>query len=141
MSLAMSKMEREAFLADVHVGIIAIPRAGAGPMAVPIWYDYEPGGAVRIITNLSSRKGKLLQDCERISLVAQTESLPYRYVSVEGPFTTTPTKPNELLEMAVRYLGELQGKAYAGGNSDEAGDSVVIHLTPERWLSVDYAKA
>lgn len=140
MSLAMSKSAREAFLADVHVGIIAIPRTDGGPMAVPIWYDYEPGGDVRIITNLGSRKGKLLQQAERISLVAQTEQLPYQYVSVEGPFRTTPTQPDELLAMAIRYLGDKQGRAYADASSD-GGDSVVVHLKPERWLSVDYGQA
>lgn len=140
MSLAMSKAEREAFLADVHVGIIAIARPDHGPMAVPIWYDYEPGGAVRIITNSTSRKGELLAGVDRISLCAQTESLPYKYVSVEGPFTMTDTKPDELLAMAVRYLGEKQGRAYAE-HSPDSGDSIVVHLTPERWLSVDYAKA
>ncbi len=140
MSLAMSKAEREAFLADVHVGIIAISREGAGPMAVPIWYDYEPDGAVRIITDVSSRKGQLLQKTDRISLVAQTETAPYQYVSVEGPFTTTKTTPEELLSMAIRYLGDEQGRAYAKA-SGVGEDSIVVHLHPERWLSVDYAKA
>lgn len=140
MSLAMDKAAREAFLADVHVGIIAIARDGAGPMAVPIWYDYTPGGTVNIITNLSSRKGKLLQAVDRISLVAQTEAPPYKYVSVEGPFKTTPTTPDELLAMAIRYLGEKQGRAYAEASA-AGDDSVVVRLTPERWLSVDYAKA
>ena len=44
MSLAMTKQEREAFLADVHVGVISIEEAGRGPLTVPIWYDYQPGG-------------------------------------------------------------------------------------------------
>ena len=44
MSLAMTKQEREAFLADLHVGVISIDEAGRGPLTVPIWYDYQPGG-------------------------------------------------------------------------------------------------
>ena len=43
MSLKMTKEEREAFLADLHVGVISIARDGRGPLTVPIWYDYEPG--------------------------------------------------------------------------------------------------
>ena len=42
MSLAMTKEERETFLADLHVGIISIPEEGRGPLTVPIWYLYEP---------------------------------------------------------------------------------------------------
>ena len=43
--MSMSKSEREDFLAQVHVGILAIAGdEGAGPLAVPIWYSYQPGG-------------------------------------------------------------------------------------------------
>ena len=85
MSLTMTKEEREAFLADVHVGVISVAEDGHGPLTVPVWYSYEPGGEVRIITARASRKGKLLERAGRFSLCAQTETPPYKYVSVEGP--------------------------------------------------------
>ena len=113
MSLAMSVEERQAFLADLHVGIVSIARKHKGPLAVPIWYDYEPGGEVWMITNESSIKGKLLGNASRISLCVQTEAAPYSYVSVEGPFTVSATEEGQLLQMAIRYLGEVGGKAYA----------------------------
>ena len=50
MSLAMTKKEREAFLADLHVGVISIEQAGGPPLTVPIWYDYKPGAGVWAIT-------------------------------------------------------------------------------------------
>jgi len=80
----MTKEEREAFLADVHVAVISVAEHGHGPLVVPIWYSYEPGGEVRIITGRTSRKGKLLERAGRFSLCVQTETLPYKYVSVEG---------------------------------------------------------
>ena len=88
MSLTMTKEEREAFLADVHVGVISVAEDGHGPLTVPIWYSYEPGGEVRIITARRSRKGKLLERAGRFSLCAQMETPPYKYVSVEGPIVT-----------------------------------------------------
>ena len=42
----MTEQEREAFLADLHVGVISIPRPDGPPLTVPIWYDYEPGGDI-----------------------------------------------------------------------------------------------
>ena len=84
----MTKEEREAFLADVHVGVISVAEDGHGPLTVPIWYSYEPGGEVRVITGRTSRKGKLLERAGRFSLCVQTETLPYKYVSVEGPIVT-----------------------------------------------------
>jgi len=34
----------ELFLADLHVAVISIPLMDRGPLTVPIWYVYEPGG-------------------------------------------------------------------------------------------------
>jgi hypothetical protein len=83
-SLTMTKQQRESFLADLHVGIISIPEEGRGPLTVPIWYSYEPGGELRVVTARTSRKARLLQRAGRFSLCAQTETPPYKYVSVEG---------------------------------------------------------
>jgi hypothetical protein len=140
MSLTMSSSERELFLSALHVGIISIPRATKGPLTVPIWYDYRPGGELWVITDADSIKGKLLTKTSRISLCAQTETAPYQYVSVEGPFTTRPSTQEELLAMAVRYLGEEQGKAYAENSADGGEGSIVVAIAPETWFSVDYNK-
>ena len=61
MSMKMTKDEREAFLADLHVGVLGINH-GDVPLAVPIWYDYEPGGDVWVLTSPDSIKGKALED-------------------------------------------------------------------------------
>ena len=115
MSLAMTKQEREAFLADLHVGVISIEEAGRGPLTVPIWYDYEPGGELWILTDRASRKGKALDaaDPERVG------------------------RP-----MAHRYLGKELGDQYLEATSaDEASrESVCFRMRPEHWLTVDYAK-
>lgn len=139
MSLKMSDEEREEFLSGLHVGIMGIGREGRGPLTVPIWYDYEPGGDVWVITDANSLKAKALNGVERISLCAQTEAPPYQYVSVEGAYTTRPSSPEALLHMAIRYLGEEGGQAYA--ESSEAGaDSLIVSFMPDRWLTVDYGK-
>ena len=136
----MSSSERERFLSALHVGIISIPRATKGPLTVPIWYDYQPGGELWVITDADSIKVKLLTKASRISLCAQTETAPYQYVSVEGPFTTRPSTQEELLAMALRYLGEEQGKAYAENSADGGEGSIVVAIAPETWFSVDYNK-
>ena len=143
MSLAMSKQEREAFLAEVHVGLISIAEPGRGPLCVPIWYAYEAGGELRIVTGRESRKGRLLQAAGRFSLCAQTETPPYKYVSVEGPVTGVEPVDLErdLRPLAHRYLGRELGDRYVeetGGADRE--ESVLVRMRPERWLTVDYAK-
>jgi nitroimidazol reductase NimA-like FMN-containing flavoprotein (pyridoxamine 5'-phosphate oxidase superfamily) len=44
-SVSMSAGEREAFLAEVHVGVLAVEGGpGRGPLVTPVWYSYRPGG-------------------------------------------------------------------------------------------------
>lgn len=137
---SMSQAEKEAFMAELHVGVIGINDPDHGPLTVPIWYDYEPGGELWMITGSQSRKGKLLTPGSRISLAAQTEDAPYKYVSVEGPIThIEATDAGTLLAMAQRYLGQEMGAAYAQGS--DLGEQVTVRMQPQRWLAVDYAKA
>ena len=144
MSLKMSKSEREAFLADVHVAVISVADEPRGPLTVPIWYSYTPGGDVCIITDRSSRKGGLLERAGRFTLCVQSEALPYKYVSVEGPITSIQKSDVERdgRPMAHRYLGPELGDQYTEATSADraAADSVLIRMRPEHWLTVDYAK-
>ncbi len=135
----MTQQEKETFLAGLHVGVLGINDPGAGPLTVPVWYDYAPGGDLWLITGQSSRKGKLLQAGSRVSLVAQTEAAPYTYVSVEGPITRIEaTEPDALEAMAVRYLGAEQGAAYYAAS--DINGQITVRISPERWLAVDYSK-
>jgi uncharacterized protein len=140
-SLAMTKQERERFLADLHVGIISIPEEGRGPLTVPIWYLYEPGGELRVVTARTSQKALLLQRAGRFSLCAQTETPPYKYVSVEGPVIAI--EPADLerdrRSLARRYFGADLGDRYIESTRDLVGN-VLVRMRPERWLTVDYAK-
>jgi len=144
LSLAMTKSEREAFLAALHVGVLSISHSGRGPLSVPIWYDYQPGGELWVLTDRDSRKGKLLKTGKRISLCAQTETAPYQYVSVEGPIVAIEPSDRErdARPMAHRYLGAALGDRYIEATSGdrEAGGSIVVRMRPERWLTVDYKK-
>jgi len=144
MSLKMSKPEREAFLADVHVGVISIAEPGRGPLSAPIWYGYQPGGELWIVTERDSRKGRLLQRAGRFSLCAQSEQPPYKYVSVEGPVTAIVPSDVERDErpLARRYLGRELGDRYLEetGGSQARAANIRVALRPERWLTTDYAK-
>ncbi len=142
MSQIMTEAEREAFLAEPRVAVLALGERGRGPLAVPIWYLYEPGGEVVFLTPKSSRKGKLMAEDGRISLCVQSEERPYRYVSVEGTISSigTATTEDHLRPLAIRYLGEAEGNAYADARAPDLADGsrLLVHMTPERWLTADY---
>ena len=133
----MTTSEREAFLADVHVGVLAVDEPGRGPMALPIWYRYVDG-VVEIGMHGQSLKARLLHAAGRATLTVQTETAPYRYVSVEGP-VTVDSLPRDDLEMATRYLGPEIGAWYAEHNPSTE-ESVTVTLRPEHWRTHDFAK-
>ena len=136
---AMTETEKQEFLADLHVGVLSLNDNAKGPLTAPIWYDYEPGQELWFITGSNSLKGKLLEVGVRLSLVAQSEEPPYKYVSVEGPVVSIDeSTENDLLAMAVRYLGETGGKRYTENSNGSGG--VLVRVKPERWLAVDYGK-
>lgn len=136
----MTEDERQAFLADVHVGVLAVERADGPPLAVPVWYDYRPGGDLWVLTTADSLKGRLLQRAQRFSLCAQDETPPfYRYVSVEGPVVAIDAADQEQdsRPMAHRYLGPDIGDQYVEGSGEQG---LRFSMRPERWWSVDYSK-
>ncbi|HKZ04275.1 MAG TPA: pyridoxamine 5'-phosphate oxidase family protein [Methylomirabilota bacterium] len=142
MSFTMTKQEREAFLAAVHVGVLAVPEPGRGPLTVPVWYAYDPGGDLRFVTARGSRKGRLIAQAARLSLCAQTETPPYKYASVEGAVVGRDAADLErdLRPIARRYLGPQGGDEYIARTRSEHGDDMLVRLRPERWLTVDFAK-
>jgi nitroimidazol reductase NimA-like FMN-containing flavoprotein (pyridoxamine 5'-phosphate oxidase superfamily) len=142
MSYAMSRAEREQFLAQPHVGVLSVVEDGA-PLAVPIWYGYHPGGPVTVITGRASRKALAVSTVGWLSLCAQDEAWPYKYVTASGPAEVSgPASRGVQRAMASRYLGEDGADQYMEWvtASGEADEQVVIEMTPSTWLTVDYGK-
>jgi nitroimidazol reductase NimA-like FMN-containing flavoprotein (pyridoxamine 5'-phosphate oxidase superfamily) len=134
----MTKEQREQFLADLHVGVIAVERPGRAPLAVPIWYAYTPGGEVTIGTDEGTLKDRLIRAAGRFTLTAQQETPPYKYVTAEGDVTHTgPADEAESRAIAIRYLGEEAGTAFT--DQMHSDKSIVIRMRPTKWLSYDYS--
>jgi nitroimidazol reductase NimA-like FMN-containing flavoprotein (pyridoxamine 5'-phosphate oxidase superfamily) len=137
--VALTREERERFLAGPHVAALAVEAGeGRAPLTVPIWYRYEPGADLWILTGRESRKGRLIASAGRFSLLVDRLKPTVRYVSVEGPVTATdPATRDSLQEMAARYLKADQVDAYVDFSWREHGAQVVIRMRPEHWVSSD----
>ena len=145
MSTKMTRSEAEAFLSEVRVGVLSVNESGRGPLTVPIWYRYEAGGELWFLTEPGSRKGRLIAVGQRVSLCVQNEAAPYQYVSVEGPIRSIATADVEehFRPLAQRYLGIEGGDAYVEfetADADTQESQIIVHVSPERWLTADYAK-
>jgi nitroimidazol reductase NimA-like FMN-containing flavoprotein (pyridoxamine 5'-phosphate oxidase superfamily) len=124
------------------VGVVSVADgSGRAPLAVPIWYRYEPGGLLSFVTGGNSRKTHALREAGRCSVCAQDEALPYKYVTVEGPVVAIdPVDEEERRLIARRYLGAEAGDAYITATANERLSSVTIRMRPEHWLSADFGK-
>jgi hypothetical protein len=105
---------------------------------VPIWYQYEPGGDVWIMTGLDSRKNKLISEAGRFSLMVDRTEPTIRYVSVEGPVVgSSPATAEQLREISARYLPAETVDSYVEFSLANHGEQVVVRMRPERWVSSD----
>lgn len=136
----MSKDDRETFLAGVHVAAFSVARPDGPPLTVPVWYQYEPGGEVRVQTGPGTLKFQLARAAGEFSLLVQHNTPPYRYVSVSGPIVATDpeTSPADVESMARRYL---DGEALASYLKMKESQSpmATLRMRPERWRSTDFS--
>jgi hypothetical protein len=138
-AMALSKDEREEFLAEPHVAALSVS-AGTdrGPLTVPVWYQYSPGGQPWVLTGAGSRKHRLIEAAGHFSLMVERTAPTVRYVAVDGPVSRIePGTDDQLVEVAKRYLSPQAVEPYLEMARREHGESVVIHLRPQHWLSAD----
>ncbi len=135
----MSTADREAFLAEPHIGVLTISRGdGHPPLASPIWYEYEAGGDVVINVGRGSAKSRRAEVARVASITVQTESLPYRFVTVGGPVAITDADDATRRRIASRYLPAAMVDEYL--TTGDVADMLTLRLTPETWYSNDYTR-
>jgi hypothetical protein len=136
---SLSVRDRESLLAEPHVAALSVADGpDRGPLTLPIWYQYRPGGEAWVLTGAGSRKARLIAAAGRFTLMVDRLLPTVRYVSVEGPVTRTVPGTDELLrEITERYLPPDQVQAYLDFARAELGEQIAIHLRPERWLTAN----
>jgi Pyridoxamine 5'-phosphate oxidase len=135
----LSVRDRELFLAEPHIAALSVSAGpDRGPLTVPIWYQYAPGGEAWVLTETASRKLRLIEAAGRFTLMVERVAPTVRYVSVEGPVTRTVPGTDDLLrEITERYLPPEKVPAYIKFAKADFGAQVAVYLRPQRWLSAD----
>lgn len=138
----LTEQERQAFLAEPHIGVLSV--AGENnrpPLMAPIWYGYQPGGQLTFFTGTQTRKAQLLQRVGVLSFLVQREQIPYKYVTVEGAVVKSDQPPSteQMLAVVRRYLPEEAAQAFVAAEIARSGTGLV-HFTirPDRWLTADF---
>jgi nitroimidazol reductase NimA-like FMN-containing flavoprotein (pyridoxamine 5'-phosphate oxidase superfamily) len=137
--MALSKEEREQFLAEPHVAALSVSAGDErGPLTVPIWYQYSPGGEPWILTGTGSRKARLIEATGFFSLMVDRAEPTARYVGVDGAVSRIePGTDEQMVELAHRYLSGEAAERYIEFARKELGDHVAVYLQPQHWVSAD----
>ncbi|MFE1955886.1 pyridoxamine 5'-phosphate oxidase family protein [Streptomyces sp. NPDC059524] len=139
--MPLTREQREEFLAGTHPACLAVDaRDGRGPLNVPIWYAYRPGGGpFTAVTGSDSRKARLLAAAGRATLLVQRVEPTFRYVSAEGPVRLRTASAEDIAAVVGRYLAPDVVATYTDNALRRFGPEGValVELLPEHWLSAD----
>ena len=121
--------DREKFFNDPNIALLATTGPGRRPHAIPIWYLYEDGHFI-MAAGANSQKVRNIERQGEATLTIDRRELPYYAVMVRGATEIGPPMSDDArLRLAVRYLGEERGRAYAARRT--GGNAVSIHLQPD----------
>jgi len=136
--MPLSEVQRESFLEEARVAVLATVRADGAPHAVPVWYEYA-GGKFYIISGRRAAKVRHIRRVSRASLCIDDRTAPYKAVVVWGKAAVSEEGVREMAyRIAERYLGPEEGAKEAETWLVEP--SVIIEVTPQRVTSWDYGQ-
>jgi PPOX class probable F420-dependent enzyme len=120
------------------VSTLATYRRNGSVLLSPVWHEWHDGG-FHVCATRNDVKVRHIRNDPHASLVVYDQTPPYRGVEVSATpvlLEDGPTYAAVLRRIAVRYLGEAEGNAYA----DTAGErGLVIRLEPGRLRTWDFA--
>lgn len=130
--------EREQFLAEPHTATLSVSLgAHRGPLAVPIWYHYTPGGRPWVLTGAGTRKAQTIEAAGFFSLMAQRLEPSRRYVAVDGAVSRIDRATDDQIEnLTRRYLDGAAAKRHIDF-LHTLGEHLVITMSPGHWLYSD----
>jgi len=116
------------------VAVLATYRLdGAGMLLSPVWHRWRDGG-FDVVTARDDIKVRQLRRDPRANIVVYEHVPPYRGIEVRTEARLVDAG-DAIREIAIRYLGERDGAAYAEG----AGDDTLIRLEPGQLRAWDFS--
>ncbi|MGO9964228.1 MAG: pyridoxamine 5'-phosphate oxidase family protein [Acidimicrobiales bacterium] len=117
------------------VAVLATYRADGTVLLSPVWHEYRDG-RFNVCTSAGDIKTRHLRDDPRAILLVAESRPPYRGVELTTRATFSQEDVTGTLErIAVRYLGPVEGQAYASS----ARDDIIVRLDPGRVRAWDFA--
>jgi PPOX class probable F420-dependent enzyme len=117
------------------VAVLATNRKDGGVLLSPVWHEWRDG-AFHVVTGRDDVKVRHLHLDPRATILVYEQDPPYRGAEVRGRASVTEEGAHEAsVRVAIRYLGERRGRAFAG----EGGDDALIRIEPDEVRAWDFA--
>jgi PPOX class probable F420-dependent enzyme len=118
------------------VAVLATYGGDGDVLLSPVWHEWRDGG-FNVVVDRDDVKAKHVRSDPRVSLVVFDQEPPYRGVELRA---TARLVMDDVVEtnhrIAVRYLGEKRGTAYASSVDD---DLVIVRVEPGIVRAWDFA--
>lgn len=116
------------------VAVLATNRLDGSVLLSPVWHRWRDGG-FDVVSRADDVKVRHLRRDPRASIVVYEHVPPYRSIEVRTQVRLEPAPAEAVHSIAIRYLGERDGAAYADGGEDDT----LIRLEPGRLRAWDFA--
>lgn len=124
-------------LEQPFVAVLATYRKDGSVLLSPVWHQWRDGGFDVVVYSGDIKLQHLRRD-PRASIVVYEHDPPYRGLEARGDAQILQEGVTEAITaMAVRYLGEERGRAYAATVSPDS--SVLVRLEPDHVRGWDFA--
>ena len=118
------------------VGVLATRRSNGDTLLSPVWHEWRDGG-FNVVVGADDAKAQHVRNYPRAGLVVFDQEPPYRGVELRADAQLLRDDVVETnRRIAVRYLGEEKGSAYAGSVDD---DLVIVRLQAGVVRAWDFA--
>lgn len=133
--VALTQEELETFLAKKLVARLGTHNADGTIHLTPNWYIYQ-NGVFSLSSQTKTRKVKNIQRDHRVTLLIDTDEMPYTGVMIYGMAELdTEGAMQKRIPIFERYIGE-HAEGYAQGLADK-WRPVIIRVKPTRVISFD----
>lgn len=125
------------FLALPLLAVLATYRRDGGVLLSPVWHQWRDGG-FDVVSFAGDIKLRHLENDPRASLLVYEQEPPYRGVEIRTTAVLSELSgAGPIGEMAVRYLGDEAGAAYAA--TVAGSELVLIRLEPGELRTWDFS--
>jgi PPOX class probable F420-dependent enzyme len=132
----MAAAQRDAFLREARIGVLATLDGAGAPLAIPIWYEWDGERARMFTSSKSSKVARLRRDGRVCLTVAEPVGVPEAWVAIEGVVTIEAGTGFALAQrLAPRYYPAEQAEQTLVAWERVADDWVTLVLEPRRIRS------